>query len=283
LKQNLKLPKAIFTTGLSGFIGKNLLPKLLNKYDQVVNFERDNKVSIYDKSHKKLASLSKELINRFDANTLIHLATLYKPNTKCQNDLDEILQSNVNFIINIIENYLHKENIEIINISSYMQLLNSKYQNSYSLSKEMVNIFLKENNYIHKNIFLFDSFGNGDTRNKVTDTFIKKIISNEEIKIPTDDVLINLSYVDDICHSIMCSMSLPEGSYSVMSENSITLHKLAETIMNILSIQVQVKRLGIGINYLNKIQNIPENIYKQDLVISFEERLKERINEIQQA
>ena len=164
-----------------------------------------------------------------------------------------------------------------------MQLLNSKYQNSYSLSKEMVNIFLKENNYIHKNIFLFDSFGNGDTRNKVTDTFIKKIISNEEIKIPTDDVLINLSYVDDICHSIMCSMSLPEGSYSVMSENSITLHKLAETIMNILSIQVQVKRLGIGINYLNKIQNIPENIYKQDLVISFEERLKERINEIQQA
>ena len=81
----------------------------------------------------------------------------------------------------------------------------------------------------------------------------------------------------------MCSMSLPEGSYSVMSENSITLHKLAETIMNILSIQVQVKRLGIGINYLNKIQNIPENIYKQDLVISFEERLKERINEIQQA
>ena len=37
------------------------------------------------------------------------------------------------------------------------------------------------------------------------------------------------------------------------------------------------------INYLDKIQNIPENIYKKELEISFEERLKERINEIQQA
>lgn len=283
MKQNLKLPETIFTTGLSGFIGKNLLPKLLNEYDQIINFERNNKLSIYEKSHKKSVSLSKKLINEFDAKKLIHLATLYRPNAKSQNDLDEILQTNVKFIVNIIENYLPKENFEIINISSYMQLLSSKYQNSYSLSKEMVNTFLKENNYIHKNIFLFDSFGNGDTRNKVTDTFIKKLISNEEIQIPTGDVSINLSFVGDICNSIMQSMSLPEGNYSVMSKNSITLHQLAEMIMNILSIQVQVKRFGTGINYLDKIQNIPENIYKKELEISFEERLKERINEIQQA
>ena len=78
------MPETIFTTGLSGFIGKNLLPKLLNEYDQIINFERNNKLSIYEKSHKKSVSLSKKLINEFDAKKLIHLATLYRPNAKVE-------------------------------------------------------------------------------------------------------------------------------------------------------------------------------------------------------
>ena len=39
--------EVIYCTGLSGFIGKNLLPILLRKYSQVINFRRNNTFEIY--------------------------------------------------------------------------------------------------------------------------------------------------------------------------------------------------------------------------------------------
>ena len=59
--------KSIFTSGLTGFIGNNLLIFLLKDFEYVVNFERNNQVTIHSKSGKENTSLSKELINKFDA------------------------------------------------------------------------------------------------------------------------------------------------------------------------------------------------------------------------
>ena len=277
------MPKSIYTSGLTGFIGRNLRPYLLKKYDQIVNFERDNKATIYGQSSNKSVVISDELIKQFNAKHLIHLATLYRPNSKSTNELTEVIQSNIKFILDIIEDYLPKEEIEVINVSSYMQLLDIKYQNSYSLSKEIVNMFLKDNGYLHKNIYLFDSFGTGDTRNKVTDVFIKKIISGSKIQIPSSDIFINLSHVDDICHSIMQSIEMPNGNYSIMSENTIQLTELLNIIIGNIGKSVEIERLGDAINYLDKVENTPKNIYIQANLGTLKERLNDRINEIKQA
>lgn len=273
--------KSIFTSGLTGFIGNNLLIFLLKDFEYVVNFERNNQVTIHSKSGKENTSLSKELINKFDAGQFLHLATLYRPNAKNADELFELIKSNIEFIIKIIERYLSKEDTEIINVSSYMQLLEIKYQNSYSLSKEIVNKFLVDSGYKHKNIYLFDSFGTGDTREKVTDIFIKNILNNQKIKIPHNDVSINLTHVDDICFSIINSLKYPQGDYSINSRHSITLEDLAMLIMKILNLNVTIEKSGAAINYLENIKRLPKNIYLQHKNKSLEVRLKERINEIQ--
>jgi len=276
------LSKSIYTSGLSGFIGKNLLPHLLTTYDQIINFERDNRASVYSKSGKKSIEISEELSNQYSAEHLIHLATLYRPNSKSIDELNEVYQSNVKFILDIVEGFFQKQEIEIINISSYMQLLDIKYQNSYSLSKEIVSMFLKDNNYRHKNIYLFDSFGTNDIRNKVTDTFIRHVIANNDIRMPANDISINLSYVDDVCYSIFKAIDLPEGNYSIMSENSITLLDLSKMIMKALSREVRIERSGIAVNYLDEIRNLPKNIFVCNESKSLAERLNERIDEIAQ-
>ena len=39
--------EVVYTTGLSGFIGKNLLPLLLKKFPKIINFRRDNVHEVY--------------------------------------------------------------------------------------------------------------------------------------------------------------------------------------------------------------------------------------------
>ena len=137
--------KTIYTTGLTGFIGRNLQPLLLDNYDTIINFGRDNQAVLIDKSGVNTQLDIQEVTSKYRGELLIHLATLYLPNPKSLMEVRALTQSNIFFILDIIESFFADRKIEIINISSYMQLLNPTDQNSYSLSKEMVSSFLNRN------------------------------------------------------------------------------------------------------------------------------------------
>lgn len=56
------MPKVIYTTGITGFIGRNLLIKLVLSYDFVINFGRDNEMSIHNGSDVKHLDFSLDFI-----------------------------------------------------------------------------------------------------------------------------------------------------------------------------------------------------------------------------
>ena len=45
------MKKTIYVTGITGFIGKNLLTYLIDKYDYVANFTRRGTIQLIDKQH----------------------------------------------------------------------------------------------------------------------------------------------------------------------------------------------------------------------------------------
>lgn len=274
--------KTIYTTGLTGFIGRNLQPLLLDNYDTIINFGRDNQAVLIDKSGVNTQLDIQEVTSKYRGELLIHLATLYLPNPKSLMEVRALTQSNIFFILDIIESFFADRKIEIINISSYMQLLNPTDQNSYSLSKEMVSSFLNRN-HICKNVYLFDSFGKGDKRNKVTDVFIKNILTNNIITIPSNDISINLSHVSDICHAIIKSLKLPSGDYCVMSNNTLTLVDLIEKIEKITGLSANIQRSDKAENTLERLTVIPENIFTENITNTLNKRLENQINEIKKA
>jgi len=276
------LHKTIYTTGLTGFIGRNLQPLLLDNYDTIINFGRDNQAVLIDKSGVNTQLDIQEVTSKYRGELLIHLATLYLPNPKSLMEVRALTQSNIFFILDIIESFFADRKIEIINISSYMQLLNPTDQNSYSLSKEMVSSFLNRN-HICKNVYLFDSFGKGDKRNKVTDVFIKNILTNNIITIPSNDISINLSHVSDICHAIIKSLKLPSGDYCVMSNNTLTLVDLIEKIEKITGLSANIQRSDKAENTLERLTVIPENIFTENITNTLNKRLENQINEIKKA
>tara|TARA_A100001015_G_scaffold204146_1_gene228146 strand:+ start:974 stop:1807 length:834 start_codon:yes stop_codon:yes gene_type:complete len=276
------LHKIIYASGLTGFIGRNLLPILLESYDDVINLGKNNKAIIYRKDHTEQTQISKSLFSKYPSNTFINLATLYDPSPNSISNFNDLIEANINFPLNIIENFLMKTNddLNIVNTSSYMQLIPLKFQNQYSLSKEIFLNRLKSKTKNIKNLYLFDSFGKGDTRNKVTDIFIKNIINNKEIKIPSNDIHINLSNVDGICSCIKESIFINQGDYSILSPNTLTLEDLAKKLMKIIGKQVNIIKLNFSHDMFKKVTYLPMNIYPKLPLETFELDLQKRIDEI---
>ena len=120
------------------------------------------------------SSDGKEEINFCDPSpVLLHLATNYNPNPRSIEEEKEIREANYLFPKNIAANFS-----KVISICSYQQLLDAKYQNLYSETKTEFNKWCQSKVDQFIKIYLFDSFGYGDTRNKVVDVFIKNSIES---------------------------------------------------------------------------------------------------------
>ena len=273
-----------YCTGLSGFIGKNLLPILLRKYSQVINFRRNNTFEIY----KTDGSIQRIENNKFQnvkgEKIFINIAALYNQNPENLSDLSDLYESNAVLPIKIIEELIGSDQLKIIQISSYFQLLDFEFQTPYSLTKSLATKYIKQNYKNSSFVYLFDTFGSNDNRNKVIDTFIKRILKKMPIQIPKSEVLINISHVEDVCEAIVNCLNLPAMDYCVMSKNTLSLRQIAFEIMNILESKVEIQEFNSNQNYLSnlKIDQLPKNLFTTLKNKNFREQLLSRIKEIEE-
>lgn len=274
------MKKTIFVTGITGFIGRNLLNHLLLQYDQVLNFTRHNTIQIITTGDVSEHEISKQLILKNPSEIFINLATLYEPNPKTNARLQNLIEANVLFPSRVLELLESNSDLKIINALSYHQLLNFSTQNVYSLSKELFKKFLDYQKRKVVNVYIFDTFGSGDTREKVTDIFIKNIIAGNAIKIPKNEIKINLSDSEAISISLMQSLQLNAGSYSLSSPDTLSLESLAQTIMDIINIEVEIIKDSNGINHFDLIREFPKNAFISPPGYDLKKSLEKRIHEI---
>ncbi len=273
----------IYTTGITGFVGRNLLQTLLEKYNFVLNFERNNKISIHRKNTEKtLKDFDLKILKNYSSEILIHLATLYNPSPKDKFEENEILQSNLTFPIQVCKTLKEINLKKLVTTSSYMQLIPEDEQNLYAKSKNDFVKWAKQSLDITE-IFLFDSFGPDDNREKVIDIFIKKSLFNEEINIPEKKIQMNLTHINEISECIMASLDLRKGKYMILSDNQTTIEDLAEKIVRLLGSKSKIVKGFDAINYFQKITKFPENIYRPSSTENFESMLLSRSNEIRKA
>jgi nucleoside-diphosphate-sugar epimerase len=273
-----KIP-TIYTTGLTGFIGKSLLPKLLTKYKRVINFRRNNQAQIYIADSVSEQSVSSQLFQENPAEEFINLATLYDPSPINYASLEALLEANILFPSKILHAVEFKK-LKVLNALSYHQLLDFPSQNIYSLSKEIFKKFLDSHDFEVINLYIFDTFGKGDTRNKVTDVFIRNILDQKPISIPKNEISINLSDGEAISSSIIHSINLKKGSYSLAGPDTISLTNLAKTIMQLSNSNTKISQNNLGRNYFAELPTLPTNAFKAESGYSLNLSLQNRIDEL---
>lgn len=274
------MKKTIYATGITGFIGNNLLGHLLDEYDNVANFTRQGTIQLINHHKTFEENISESFFIQNPPYCLINLATLYKQFPESSIELNNLVESNILFPSKVISALEKFKNLKIVNVLSYTQLLNLPEQNVYSLSKELFKKYLEHHSKSVVNVYLFDTFGSGDTRNKVTDVFIRNILAGKPIIIPSNDININLSECNQVSKSLLQCISLEPGSYSVKSPDTISLEILAKLIMEILNTKVEIIKTNHAIDYLKTIQIFPKNIFPINNNYSLKNSLTKRIQEI---
>ncbi len=257
-----------------------MIPELLNKYEKVINFRRNDNIEIINKNNIVTEKLSEDFTNDNHSELLINLATHYDPVPKNKIEENKIEDANVKFPIKLLKKI--KNNIKVINTSSYIQLLDEKYQIHYSRTKNIFLSYLINSQIDYLNFYMFDTFGPYDYRNKVVDRFIKDILLNKELNIPSNPISINLTHINRIVETIShFSENFMTGNYLLKSSDTILLEDLALKLMQIIGKKVNINKVGKQTNYIDMIHNKFDNILLSNDTI-LEKNLEMRINEIRQ-
>ena len=218
----MKKKKLLIITGLTGFIGTSLLNnKLFLENFEIIGINTTDYL-LFDKKIKKIAeSEFYKKIKKYKTVDVLHLAQLY--------DLDEnnkikIWESNynfgVNFFRNLIENNIKISSIlftnTVFSLSGNQDLKNSSYVLSKNKFSSFLDTFSKENviNYIE--VYLSNTLGIDDTRNKIIPNIIKSIFNKDSYEIRNFESYLNILDVDLILNQFY-------KLFSINSSRKITI------------------------------------------------------------
>ena len=190
--------KTLLITGITSFTGRSYLKESSSlEYDVIIGqgsnnyfkFENGNLTVIKNAEYLKILSESGEI-------NLLHLATFYSLNDE---DKNKIYEANVEFgkdILNLLKSYQLKKIVYTNSLFAFNK--NLKIKNSYYVKTKLefskiLNEFSLENKIFFKEIYLENTFGYGDNRNKLLPIILSSIVNNEPNPLQNPKNYINLT------------------------------------------------------------------------------------------
>tara|TARA_B100000900_G_scaffold148328_1_gene125834 strand:- start:2794 stop:3639 length:846 start_codon:yes stop_codon:yes gene_type:complete len=272
-------------TGGTGFIGSRLIQNFKNKKILVISRK---KIKIKNKLvrviiYKSFSDLILKL-KRIKARHIIHCATHYTKNHKI-NDIQKIFEANI-LLGNILLECSKEMNVKkFINLSTVWELNynnSNDYLNLYTLSKKIfskiINFYsIKNKNLKIYNIYLLDTFGEGDKRNKILNEIKKKINNNKKIMIESENLTMNFLNIKDVISAIEIvknGNNLKKKDYVVCNTKNFKIKKIIEkyNFLNKKKIKYKFlgkKKIGPKLPNISKLPNWQINHSKMLDIIKF--------------
>lgn len=246
--------KHIMVTGATGFIGSNLVRKLLEKEFVVTAIVRDerkakiifeeikDRVLFYewDNSVSNIADYMKT--QRVDC--VVHLATKYITQSMAE-DIDDLVESNITFGMKILEAMKLAGVRNFINSStSWQHYQNEEYcpVNVYAATKQAFEDVLKY--YTSAEgiraivLEIYDTYGAFDKRNKIINYWKRICETGESMALSPGEQKLNYVYIEDVIDGIVRAMKILEDmpltmkgyevKYALSSDEVYTLKELAQ-------------------------------------------------------
>lgn len=251
----------ILITGATGFIGRNLVNKLIhNKHDIVVIVRSDSDTSCIDnilKQYKYNGDINDLIVffkeENFDG--VIHLASLFLADHTLD-DISGLILSNIEFGTEILEACQQSKVSWFINTGTFWQNFeNDTYNptNLYAATKQafedIARYYTETSDLIFTTIKLNDTFGPDDPRNKIFHLWKKIAKSGDSLDMSPGEQLIDISYIEDVVNAYKVLVEHLGSShahqfknkiYAVMSNERMTLKKLAQVFEDTSSTKLRI-------------------------------------------
>jgi nucleoside-diphosphate-sugar epimerase len=244
------MAKNILLTGATGFIGSQILNRLIEKNYKVVVLLRPTS-DIWRIAHLKDNFTSKVIVDstiEFDhvfrennIDTIIHLATEYGRTTQ----LSSIILGNVIFPIKLIEAGLRNGLKRFINTDTFLYKYPqyNSYLKNYTGSKKIFKDFLIEySNQIQiDSLRLEHPYGEYDSESKFVSMLVKELLQNKENILFTSgeqkrDFIYVLDVVEAFIKVLENGLTLENyfSEYEVGTGSSISVREFVERVANVI-------------------------------------------------
>ena len=240
----------ILITGVNGFIGRNLSRELLDRRNDIYSIIRSSTDrNFFDKNgiryHIDKGSTDEMIdyfmVQKFDG--VIHLASCFLAEHK-PNEIAELIDSNLLFSTRVLDSSV-KSNVKwFLNTGTFWQhYQNQEYSpvNLYAATKQAFEVIAKYYMEISEIVFvtikLNDTYGYGDTRQKLFNLWGRIAESGEHLKMSQGEQKIDIVHVKDVVAAYAKMVHLLNAddrykhngaSYAVSSGAQIRLKELAK-------------------------------------------------------
>lgn len=264
------MKKKILVTGVTGFIGKNLVESLKEKFEvyALILDEKEKNIipqidyilwkTFFDRENE-LKTLDGKKLGKID--TVIHLAS-YGVNPK-DNDIDKMIESNINLTKDLISNLERVSCKNIIFTGSgfeygdkgKIKLKEDMELNPFSLygatkvSAFLIGKKLCESlgiNYI--NLRLFNIFGEYEGSNRLIPQIINNYLEGKELNFTAGNQVRDYLYIKDIIEvyeMILEKNIYNNETYNVCSSEEVTIKEFITKVANTIGINKESLNFGI--------------------------------------
>lgn len=258
--------KNILMTGATGFIGSHIAERLVQEGYKVIILKRSfsdiwriknffHKLIVYDIDKITLEEIFKQ--NEIDV--IIHLATFYKK-FHAFGDIDDMLNTNINFPVKIIDLAI-KYNVSLyINTGTYFEydtsllpikeIYNKRPFNLYSATKiafeEILKYYSFSSNLKIVNMIIYYPYGERDNEYRLIPTILKGVFSSRKICLSEGLQKFDLIYIKDVANSYLKVIEkqkvLDKFEYfNVGSGFLYSVREIVSLLEELLSIKMNVK------------------------------------------
>jgi nucleoside-diphosphate-sugar epimerase len=241
--------RVALVTGATGYIGSNLVKRMVSDHWQVhIVVRRGSNLealtSVLDQivvhEHNGTTKNMIDIVFNSNPEIIFHLASLFIAQHKPE-DLEGLIVSNIMFSTQIVEAAVHCKIKYLINTStSWQHFENKEYSpvNLYAASKQAFEDILKY--YVSSSklkvisLVLFDTFGPNDDRFKLIPLLIRTLKTQEMIEMSKGGQLIDLVYIDDVIDAyLLCAKQIEIQNesylrYAVSSFDPLPLTKIVK-------------------------------------------------------
>ena len=217
-------------TGSTGFIGSHFLDSLIKKKFKkiiLINRNKAKRVNFLKKNRIVNLTLNEFLKTKINYKNFIfyHLATFYKSQIKEITDIEKTINSNLDFSLKAIIHFKKNNGDSIIYTRSYQEMNEKK--GLYSLTKTALHEAIISLNFRKYNyVFIYDTYGINDQRNKFLDISINNILNKKPITLEYKNINIYLTSIKDIVRGLLKLKTVNSQGYSLRTDRTITLEKI---------------------------------------------------------